>query len=64
MDIPTMDEIVGVVGEGIDPGVLLQILGERYEGAAAVEGLQRAVERSVISLDSDGYVFSIGSTSE
>lgn len=56
-DTPPNDtEILDSVGNGIDPTDLINILAKKYGKKDVIEGLQRAIEREKIALDSNGMV--------
>jgi hypothetical protein len=59
-DTEILDVINSAGGDGIDPQALIDVLtGRDYEMPAVIEALQRAIERSKISLSSDGMVVAL-----
>lgn len=53
---PTDQEILNAIGSSIEPTALIEQLAKKYEKKDVIEGLQRAIEREKIALNSDGMV--------
>lgn len=59
---PTDDEIlaeIGAAGGIIDPRALIERLCAEHDFANVIEGIQRAIERGKITLDSEGMVVNL-----
>jgi len=61
---PQDTEILELVGTGINPDELIRQLTERYQKDNVIEGLQRAIEREKITLNSAGQVIAVRQMAE
>ena len=57
---PMDDEILALIGKGVEPDALIAQLRGNYEMTNVIEALQRAIERGKITLASDGTVVAAG----